>query len=187
MKKLINFLFIITLAGISIFLLITCRSNSVHSEMPEVNYGQIKRNIQSLIDSQSTYYIHKGKFTFANNIEQLGDAKTGGEIRLKQILDADYNSQSKKASNGYFYTTFPIKNNAGAEKKYAVIIAIPEHKNNPFFVALYGQKGVSIQQSRLTQIYQCNYTKDFTDEIIFGENISVEIIQTIINKSQPIK
>lgn len=183
-KSLVAFLFVVLLIGVPAMFLVTCKVADAAKNGPD--YREVVVGVQSLIESQTSFYIYKSDSEFADNMEALGFTKSGGEVRLQRVWNADYNSdpEIRQDLEGYYFMTFPV---AGTQKQQVVIFAVPARGRLPFFTALYGGDGVSMLNAHSTDVYWC-VDAAFLEMILSQkENISIETIKQIINKSKTFK
>ena len=144
------------------------------------NYEKIRQGVRALIESQSCYCLFKTDGKFADGIAELGYTREGGEITLREVWQADYSRENRVSYEGYFFTTFALDGG-----KLSVIAAVPEERGNPYFLALYGDNGVSMVEASATPIFMLSAKSAPSRKFLSGETTQDEV-RGLISKAVPV-
>lgn len=145
---------------------------------PPPNYNDVRLCMKSLVESQSSYCVHKTRGRFATNMNELGFVQERGDVMLERVWNADWRKTNRVASEGYFFTTFSLE-----DGKRAVVLGIPANGKPPYFIALYGEIGASMMKARATSVYRNFDSRIFTDDFITGKT-TLERVREIIKRSE---
>lgn len=143
------------------------------------NYSEVGWGVRSLVEAQSSYCVHKTRGRFANSMAELGFVRDHGEVMKEVVWNADFEKSDRKPYEGYFYTTFSLNNG-----KRAVALAVPANGgNNPVFIALYGEIGVSMSKARATSVYRTFDATARSKDFLSGKT-TLEEVREIISKAE---
>lgn len=163
---------VIAVAGIA-----ACRYFKMPS-LPPPNYDDVRLCMKSLVESQSSYCVHKTRGRFAADMNELGFVRERGDVMLERVWKANWKRSDRVANEGYFFTTFSLENG-----KRAIVLGIPANKKPPYFIALYGEIGASMMKARGTSVYRSFDSGIFTDDFIAGKT-TLERVREIIEQSE---
>jgi|GEM_PF-1158495 len=173
----VRFLIVLLIAAVVVVAgIVACRYFKMVSPPP--NYDDVRLCVKSLVESQSSYCVHKTRGRFAANMNELGFVRERGDVMLERVWNANWQSPDRVASEGYFFTTFSLKNG-----KRAVVLAVPANGKPPYFIALYGEIGASMMKARGTSVYRNFDSGIFTDDFISGKT-TLERVREIIEQSE---
>lgn len=172
--RILGFFLVISLLVNFIVFFKGCNLIDGHSEP---DYESVRVGVRSLVEAQSSYNCFRTKGVFADSMQELGYARDGGDVMLEKVWKANYVSEKKVPYESYYFTTFSLE-----DGKFAVALAIPRG-NDPYFISLYGENGVSMMRSSATPIYWNFNKKYFTPEFLDGK-IDLATVKSIIEKSE---
>lgn len=145
---------------------------------PPPNYEEVRQCVKSLVESQSSYCVHKTGGRFAADMDELGFVRDRGEVMLKAVWNANFKSRARIPHEGYFFTTFALD-----EGRRAVALGVPADGKPPYFIALYGEHGVSMAKARGTSVYRSFDASRFTSDLLSGKTTTAEI-RALIDASE---